>query len=198
MFNVKPRANPRGFKRQQGVVLFMAMIALVAMMLAAVALVRSVDTANMVAGNIAMKQGALQEADKLMNEAFACLDKGGKLLGSGVSLANDHDTVCNYYASLQDDTEKPFGIPDILEEVTGAKNDTTGNTVTYVIERMCTAAGAWDPVNCMESPFGKAAKYTDRAEAALVPVQALYRISVKVKGPRGVTSYSQMVLNATP
>ena len=46
-------------ERQRGVVLFIALIVMVAMSLAAIALFRSVDTANLVAGNQAFKQGAL-------------------------------------------------------------------------------------------------------------------------------------------
>ena len=46
--------NPGG---QSGVVLFIALIVLVAMSLAGVALVRSVDTNLLIAGNLAFKQG---------------------------------------------------------------------------------------------------------------------------------------------
>ena len=48
-----------GVIKQRGVVLFIALIALVAMSLAAVALVRSVDTATIIAGNLAFKQSEL-------------------------------------------------------------------------------------------------------------------------------------------
>jgi Tfp pilus assembly protein PilX len=40
---------------QQGVVLLMALIMLVALTLAGIALVRSVDTTNLIAGNLAFK-----------------------------------------------------------------------------------------------------------------------------------------------
>ena len=46
-------------KSQKGVVLFFALIALVAMSLAAAALVRSVDSGVLVAGNLAFKQSAI-------------------------------------------------------------------------------------------------------------------------------------------
>ena len=44
--------------KQRGVVLFFALISLLAIMLAAVALIRSVDTSIMIAGNLAFKQAA--------------------------------------------------------------------------------------------------------------------------------------------
>ena len=55
------RACARGPRRaQEGVVLFIALIVLVAMSLAGVALMRSVDTALVVAGNFAFKKSAIR------------------------------------------------------------------------------------------------------------------------------------------
>jgi Tfp pilus assembly protein PilX len=176
------------------VVLVLALIVLVAMTLAALSLMRSVDTSNLVAGNVALKQAAVQEADRIMNVAFACLDSGGTLLSQ--SLENDNST-CNYYASMRPDTVRPFGVPDVLETVSGVTDPVTGNTSSYVIERMCSTAGAWSSDTCVESPFGRASSYTkDDRPGALTPPQGLYRISVKVSGPRNVAAYSQMVMNA--
>jgi type IV pilus assembly protein PilX len=50
--------------RQQGVVLLVALIVLVALTLAGVALVRSVDTANLVAGNLSFHQSAIQAGER--------------------------------------------------------------------------------------------------------------------------------------
>ena len=198
---MNPRAEApiamRGRKlaRQKGVVLFFALIALVAMTLAALAMVRSVDTANLVAGNIALKQGATQEADRVMNTAFACLDSGGALLA--VSL-NNNNATCNYFASLQPDVNRPFGFPDVLDTIAGTTDAATGNTSAFIIERMCNAAGAFDAATCVDSPFGKTPQMgsTSGSDPLAAP-QALYRISVRVVGPRNVVAYSQMVLNAS-
>jgi Tfp pilus assembly protein PilX len=59
--------------RQRGVVLFFALIAMVVMMLAAVALIRSVDTSTSVAGNLAFKQSATVSADSGVETALALL-----------------------------------------------------------------------------------------------------------------------------
>ena len=180
---------------QKGAVLFFTLIALVAMTLAALAMVRSVDTSNLVAGNIALKQATIQEADKIMNTAYACLDSGGALILAG-GLGSTVST-CNYYSFLQPDVLKPIGMPDVLETVTGVTDPLTGNTSAYVIERMCSATGAWSAATCAESPFGKAAAYRDiHSSQGQVPPQALYRISIKVSGPRNVVAYSQMIMNA--
>ena len=180
---------------QKGTVLLFTLIALVAMTLAALALVRSIDTSNLVAGNVALKQAAIQEADIVMNDAFSRLDTGGLLAAEGTdrginSIAN------NYYASLQTDTIKPFGMPDALETAPGTPNTTSGFTSRFVIERMCTVTGMWTEENCILSPFGKPVSDKDIFKLGLTPEQALYRISVKVSGPRNVVSYSQMIMNS--
>lgn len=50
-------------RAQQGVVLFVALIILVAMTLAGIALMRSVDTNVLIAGNLAFRQGATMAGD---------------------------------------------------------------------------------------------------------------------------------------
>ncbi|MDD2893419.1 MAG: hypothetical protein PHF20_05775 [Halothiobacillaceae bacterium] len=57
--------------RQRGVVLFFALVALVAMSLAAVALIRSVDTSTLIAGNLSFKQAATNSGDKGIEAAIS-------------------------------------------------------------------------------------------------------------------------------
>ena len=58
---------------QRGVTLFFALIALVSIMLAAVALVRSVDTSTIIAGNLAFQQAATRSTDTGAEAAMAWL-----------------------------------------------------------------------------------------------------------------------------
>jgi Tfp pilus assembly protein PilX len=51
-------------------VLFIALIVLVAMTLAGIAIMRSVDTATLIAGNLAFKQGTVQSSDNGVEQAF--------------------------------------------------------------------------------------------------------------------------------
>ena len=60
-------------RRQQGVVLFIALIVLVAMTLAGLAIMRSVDTGNLVSGNVAFRQAALSSGDRGIDTAFTWL-----------------------------------------------------------------------------------------------------------------------------
>ena len=50
-------------RREQGVVLFIALIVLVAMSLAGIALMRSVDTGILIAGNLGFRQNATHVGD---------------------------------------------------------------------------------------------------------------------------------------
>lgn len=59
--------------KQRGVVLFFTLIALVVMSLAAVALIRSVDTSTMIAGNLAFRQSATSSGDSGIEAAIAWL-----------------------------------------------------------------------------------------------------------------------------
>ena len=68
--NMKKLKQLKRHFHQQGLVLFVALIALVAMSLAAAALVRTVDTGVMVAGNLAFKQSATMSADSGITAAY--------------------------------------------------------------------------------------------------------------------------------
>ncbi|MDH4293583.1 MAG: hypothetical protein OEV84_05785, partial [Betaproteobacteria bacterium] len=60
-------------RKQQGVVLFIALIVLIAMSLAGVALWRSIGTGVLIAGNIAMQRGAVTSSDVGIENARAWL-----------------------------------------------------------------------------------------------------------------------------
>lgn len=62
-------------QRQRGVVLLITLIVLVAMMLAGIGMMRSIDTTTMIAGNVAFREATLQAGDSGMNTAFATLLK---------------------------------------------------------------------------------------------------------------------------
>jgi Tfp pilus assembly protein PilX len=66
--------------KQQGMVLFFALIALVVMSLAAVALIRSVDTNTMIAGNLGFKQSATVSADSGVETAIDWLGANQTIL----------------------------------------------------------------------------------------------------------------------
>src|SRR3954465_1126782 len=63
------RTRPVAAPRQRGAILFIALIVLVAMSLAGIALMRSVDTNVLIAGNLVFRQGATAGADRGIEDA---------------------------------------------------------------------------------------------------------------------------------
>jgi len=93
-----PRARRRAFPRsrsQRGVTLLFALITLVALLLATLALIRSVDTSTVLMGNIAFKQDATASADQATRQAV-------KWLYDNSTVLNTDKPANGYYASTQE------------------------------------------------------------------------------------------------
>jgi type IV pilus assembly protein PilX len=89
------RANSRR-RAQRGVTLLFALITLVALLLATMALVRSVDTSSTLMGNIGFKQDATVTAEQATRQATTWLD-GHK------TILNSDSSADGYYASTKED-----------------------------------------------------------------------------------------------
>lgn len=177
-------AKPATKQQQSGVVLFFALIALVALMLAAIALVRSVDTATAIAGNMTFKQGTIQEADSGVEAAFKALTV------STITDKTQNDLGRYYYATYDPAVAFPEARLDAASDTVGAAS---GNKVRYVIERMCLNAGAANPDTCLQPPAlnndSKASGHT-----VFVSDNVYYRVTVQVSGPRNTLSAVQVLL----
>ena len=66
----RTRYNPAS---QQGVIVFIALIVLVAMTLAALSLIRSTDTGNLIAGNVAFKSATASAGEQVVESAYRLL-----------------------------------------------------------------------------------------------------------------------------
>jgi len=185
------KSNSRPAK-QAGVVLFIALIALIVMSLAAVALIRSVDTNTMIAGNLSFKQSALISADSGVETALSWL---------GIDRNLDNNIISSgYYASFSEDA-KALADGNNAKPATGANItaglDSSGNTIRYVIERMCKNTGPANTSHCLYGPPGEdenSKSHCDLSNPCLgEPTGALlYRITTKVTGPKNTVSYSQV------
>lgn len=185
--------------RQRGAVLFIALIVLVAMSLAGIALIRSVDTANLIAGNLAFKQSATHGGDW-------GVEQGRAWLQSQAATALYADVPGRYYAAMQsgvDFTNTDPSKPDFDwgNNSFDAGADPAGNPeVRYVVHRMCDLAGNPGSVNCVRTTTGGTADSTKGGAtyggAALPSTsQIYYRITARVTGPRNTVSYVQMMVN---
>ena len=192
--------NPRTLARarQGGAVLFIALIVLVAMSLAGIALIRGVDTANLIAGNLAFKQNATHGGDWGVEQARAWL----QLQPAATLYA---DVPGQYSAAMQtglDFTATDPSAPDFDWDINSfdAGADPAGNQVRYVIHRMCELAGNPGSVNCVRTSVGGTTGGTQGGAtyggAALPSTsQIYYRITARVTGARNTVSYVQVMVN---
>jgi hypothetical protein len=184
--------------RQQGAVLFIALIVLVAMSLAGVALIRGVDTANLIAGNLAFKQYASHGGDWGAEQARAWLQAqpAGALYGEVPGIYSPAmQTGLDFTAT--DPSASDF---DWDANSAGPFTDPAGNDVRYVIHRMCDLAGNPSAVNCVRTSLGGTVGGTQGGAtyggAALPSTsQIYYRITTRVTGPRNTVSYVQVMTN---
>jgi type IV pilus assembly protein PilX len=185
-------------EKQRGVMLFITLIVLVAMSLAGIALTRSVDTTNLIAGNLAFQQAATHSGDTGIEAAVSWLEDNG----TGTTLHADIPGN-GYMASRQDPSSSQSwdGFWTSVLNPGGAvtlPEDTAGNTVSYTIQRLCNAVGAPNSpgVNCSVPPSDNSAGNSKGAQAPQLNIssQVYYRITARVNGPRNTMSYVQAIV----
>ena len=194
------RACARGPRRaQDGIVLFIALIVLVAMSLAGVALMRSVDTGLVVAGNMAFKQSAIMVADRGTQDAVKWLQDNS----AGTALQSTNVSK-GYFSSRPVVEPNWFDAASWTESqvVNGGAPDASGNVVRYVIHRMCTqpdtpynGANAGVANECALY-FATSAAAAGGSMAVGAPQfigspQLYYRVTTRVEGPRDTVSVIQ-------
>lgn len=189
----------RLLSRQAGLALPIALIMLVAMILAALALFRSVDTATMVAGNLSYKQRTVHAADEGTRAAYVWLQD--KAANAPADL-NNTNTGAGYYSSQH--ANDPGWNPVTEWPSSGAVTlgaDSGGNSATYVIHRLCTQPGLAynEGTNQCASFTGGANISTGGSLASDAPAfigttYIYFRVTTKVVGPRNSTSYTQTLM----
>lgn len=194
-------AAPAGAPRQRGVVLMMALIVLVAMTLAGIALMRSVGTTTIIAGNLAFQQAATNAGDTGTENAVAWLEanNSGAFLhanafGQGYAASRLDPAAGQSWDSFWSTVLVPAG-----QVITLPADAATGNTVSYTIQRLCNAVG--DPVNpstgcARPQTTGTSAASSKGAGviALLYTSQIYYRITSRIQGPRNTVSYVQAIV----
>jgi type IV pilus assembly protein PilX len=192
--------------KQGGIVLFIALIALVVLSLAAVALIRSSDTNTLITGNLAFKQAATTSADAGVEAAIAWLQtqNNGSALNSPI-------TAVGYTASTTNNAGDPVGtaywtalsanicLLPIAGGVCSAAGvpDASGNTIGFMIQRLCKATGDSTGAQCIAATdISTQGNNEGAGEDTLEFSSAVYyRIIVRVTGPRNTTSYVQTIVS---
>jgi hypothetical protein len=215
-------AAPRA--KQRGVVLFIALIVLVAMTLAGIAAVRSVDTTNQIAGNLAFKQATAMggeaaiesartwlltqttnslQADSPTNGYYSFAPTSGAGVEPDWTPGCGNATACFSSASTAGSTPPWRWTTPPAKDLYNGPDPNTGNYVYYVIQRMCNQTG--DPNNVgsgitcyssLSSGAGGPDKSSRGAGSQNLNgfAQYYYRVTVQVIGPRNTVSYIQAMV----
>lgn len=182
---------------QRGVVLFISLIVLVAMSLAGIALVRSVDTNVLIAGNLAFRQAAILAGERAVANARTFV------IDNASDLNSDRPTD-GYFSATAIATGSDRGFDPVDHDWSNSVSlpvDTSGNRARYVVHRMCAQPGvAPTATNCVRagatgtatSSFGSI-DYS-RYPLTLSSTVPAYRITVRIDAPKNSVSYVQVVV----
>jgi type IV pilus assembly protein PilX len=181
-------------RHARGVILLIAMVAVVALAFAGMALVRAVATSAAIGGNVNARQQAIFAASVALEHDVVALFEGG-----GIDTTND-DPPNNYFASRQIGEDRR-GVPAMLlspanyPAAAGVVDAGDGFAVRHVIERLCLLPGAASIDNCTLSP--PSVEAASGAPPAAEPVrQPAYRVTMRVEGPGGAATFVQVMLCA--
>lgn len=179
-------------RKQGGVSLVIALIALLAMTLAGFALIRAVDTANVISGNLAFRQATLHATDVGVETALATL-------GTIVTTSPDANYpsgcasgACNYYPTKQ--AVNSAGIPTAIDWtlVPGTSVDSS-YAVQYVIDRLCEGPTPVTDITakCMHTTGLSVGSKKAGAVSFTSAQQVYFRATIRVVGPRNTVSIVQ-------
>lgn len=187
--------------KQKGVVLFVALIALVVMSLAAVALIRSVDTNTIIAGNMALKHSALVSSDRGVETALVWLEEQAEDSPEILYVDNAagwyHATMPVPELDLKAGATWATAGDATGDGIVGGEEASSGNKINFIIERMCQEDGEAREEVCLlgdpERGNGSNKVVSGDLGGAEINAEAspVYRITTRVKGTKNTFSYTQ-------
>jgi Tfp pilus assembly protein PilX len=183
--------------RQRGVVLVFALLVLLILAIGAVAVLRSVGNTQLSAGNLAFHRDLVNQGEQAVANVLTAFKTNAPPLG-GVTTADMQ--AANYSSVIL--PANPQGVPNVLlgnnatflaaalpaNDIPGATPDIT---IRYIIERMCTVTGAATITNCVQSTGLPTGGTHNRNTAVAPPSATVYRVSVRVDGPRLTQAFLQ-------
>lgn len=180
---------------QSGVVLFIALIVLVAMTFTGIAIMRSVGTGVLVSANLAFKQTTTAGAERGIESAKTWL------LGKTTASLKDDDVGGGYYSAWGSFDPMTY---DWSSGTVTLPADGAGTSVTYIIHRLCVMPNA--TVNASGQHCVMKSVTTSSAGAGgstggvaygsvnlTTTVSPYYRVTVRSSGPKNTVSYVQVI-----
>ncbi len=200
--------------KQQGIVLIVALLVLVALTIASLGLLRSVDTTTAATGNLGFKKDIYRQSNRGIQDAL------NKLLavrtGQGELPYSDITSGPGYYATANSLAVDVRGIPTILlnapiPTTPGSATGTAGlgefavpigdpsgggYLFRYTAERLCPVAGAPDPAtnSCRQAAGAGALAIYTRSSTFSLSGTVYVRLTLRVDGPKNSVSYFQTMV----
>ncbi len=180
--------------KQRGVVLFIALIALVLMSMIGITMVRQMTGGQQIIGNLGFKQGATSVADRATEAART-------FVTGAASATLDANVVGNaYYASAPDVANPLIPFDPTVYDWTNASiailDD--GNSVNYIVQRLCNNVGVFEDQECVaretSEGYEKGSGSYGGTGGAPKQLQPYYRVTSRVTGARNSVSYTQVIM----
>jgi len=193
-------------RNQRGTMLIIALIVLVAMTLAGIATMRSVDTATVMAGNIAFRQSALNAADQGLQAGFALLSTPSPAADLTKDGSGWLAPATGYFssASLVEPNWSDPAAWSNAAQINGGAPDAAGNVVSFIVHRLCPVANCavsgscGGQVNlCGSTPSTAALSREGEDNFRIAPggfvtsPHVHYRITARAVGPRNSVAIVQ-------
>ncbi len=192
------RTNLDGrISKERGVVMFVALFAVLALTMTAVVLARTLAIDVAIGGNLVLRHHATLIASDAIERALAGLFESGAIADK-----TQDDVAHNYFASRQA-SEDARAIPAALKSIGAYPPEALvvpaedGATLRYIIERICRSSGAASTENCALTPPSVQAA-SGAPPAAEPPRTPYYRVTVRVDAPGGATTFVQAMLGEEP
>lgn len=199
--------------RQRGVSLVFALLGLTVLSLAAVALVKSVDTGSMVLGNLGFKQDTAAAGDQGVEQAVAWL--AGNVTGTVLENNAAAGYVASYIRGLDATGNRDSQASRTVVDWEGnnctsyssgtyaacvrptAGVDVNGNKIKYFVMRLCPTTGAPNSGgNDCASSLGGGSDEPDSDNRGGFDYRKYLRFK-PVSGPGGVSAYYRIVVRTT-
>jgi len=218
-----PAPTPRHRRRQRGVSLLFAMITVVALSLAAVAMIRSVDTGTTILGNLSFKQDTMLASDEATRLAIQWLETQQKNapeslhatqrdqgywahLVPGLDPTSTSTSASRVAIDWNNDSCRSQRGPTPLDCLPAqAKSLANQITARFLIVRLCSASGSsTDASNQCPRPLSVSSQVTnERGEInSQNPVRIgsstmaeYYRIVVRAQGARNTVSTTETLVH---
>lgn len=183
-------------RRERGVVLLICLIVLVILLAGGVAVMRSMNTTLSSAGNLAFKRDLVNQGEQAAVKALALFNTGGTL--SAVGADYNDATASNYSAVRLDTNDRGIPLALLKDDLYNAKAaDTIVRTdavnIRYLIHRLCNTSCAASKSTCVYAPSTSDVRGGSVQESGRPPPPKalVYRLSVRVDGPRDTQVFLQ-------